>query len=156
MIDRKWIFLFIFFLLVRSIRRSIPLRCSSPIDFEFQVYIVEPHEAFSIHPLRDNPTWSRPVVLSGGKKMDEWLFFSSLSSELRGLHSFKYLSLLHVTTEREGCLWFCRAETVWVASSHVAGGALRAAFTLCQTGVRRDPNECLILEPFLGFLAFNF
>ncbi|CAF94167.1 unnamed protein product [Tetraodon nigroviridis] len=35
-----------------NIRRSIPLTCSSPIDFEFQVYVIEPHEAFSVHPLR--------------------------------------------------------------------------------------------------------
>lgn len=87
--------------------------------------------------------------------MDEWLFFSSLSSELIELHSFKRVSLLHVTTEHEGCLWFSSAETVWVASSHVAEGALRAVFTLCQAGLRRDPNECLILEPFLGFQTFQ-
>ncbi|KAM6893485.1 LOW QUALITY PROTEIN: cilia- and flagella-associated protein 221-like [Xenentodon cancila] len=30
---------------------TIPLRCSSPIDFEFQVNVIEPHEAFSIHPV---------------------------------------------------------------------------------------------------------
>ncbi|KAM9836022.1 cilia- and flagella-associated protein 221 [Aulostomus maculatus] len=34
-----------------SVSRAIPLRCSCPIDFEFQVYVIEPHEAFSIHPL---------------------------------------------------------------------------------------------------------
>ncbi|XP_037617594.1 cilia- and flagella-associated protein 221 isoform X1 [Sebastes umbrosus] len=35
----------------QSVCRAIPLRCSCPIDFEFQVYVVQPHEAFSIHPL---------------------------------------------------------------------------------------------------------
>ncbi|KAF0046220.1 hypothetical protein F2P81_002749 [Scophthalmus maximus] len=36
---------------VCSVRHVIPLRCSCPIDFEFQVYVVQAHEAFSIHPL---------------------------------------------------------------------------------------------------------
>ncbi|KAM7365376.1 hypothetical protein PAMP_016309 [Pampus punctatissimus] len=35
----------------QSVSHAIPLRCSCPIDFEFQVYIIQPHEAFSIHPL---------------------------------------------------------------------------------------------------------
>ncbi|XP_041822424.1 cilia- and flagella-associated protein 221 [Chelmon rostratus] len=35
----------------QSVRRAIPLSCSCPIDFEFQVYVIQPHEAFSIHPL---------------------------------------------------------------------------------------------------------
>ncbi|KAK5600320.1 hypothetical protein CRENBAI_026797 [Crenichthys baileyi] len=35
----------------QSVHRVIPLRCSCPIDFEFQVYVIQPHEAFSIHPL---------------------------------------------------------------------------------------------------------
>ncbi|XP_026219419.1 cilia- and flagella-associated protein 221 [Anabas testudineus] len=35
----------------QSVSHAIPLRCSSPIDFEFQVYVIQPHEAFSIHPL---------------------------------------------------------------------------------------------------------
>ncbi|XP_075951224.1 cilia- and flagella-associated protein 221 [Anarhichas minor] len=35
----------------QSVRRAIPLRCSCPIDFEFQVHVIDPHEAFSIHPL---------------------------------------------------------------------------------------------------------
>ncbi|XP_068575700.1 cilia- and flagella-associated protein 221 [Cebidichthys violaceus] len=35
----------------QSVRRVIPLRCSCPIDFEFQVDVIEPHEAFSIRPL---------------------------------------------------------------------------------------------------------
>ncbi|KAM7375161.1 hypothetical protein PAMA_014307 [Pampus argenteus] len=35
----------------QSVSHTIPLRCSCPIDFEFQVYIIQPHEAFSIHPL---------------------------------------------------------------------------------------------------------
>ncbi|KAG8004627.1 hypothetical protein GBF38_008963 [Nibea albiflora] len=35
----------------QSVCRAIPLRCSCPIDFEFQVYVIQPHEAFSIHPL---------------------------------------------------------------------------------------------------------
>ncbi|KAA8579571.1 hypothetical protein FQN60_006664 [Etheostoma spectabile] len=35
----------------QSVCHAIPLRCSCPIDFEFQVYIIQPHEAFAIHPL---------------------------------------------------------------------------------------------------------
>ncbi|XP_023251162.1 cilia- and flagella-associated protein 221 [Seriola lalandi dorsalis] len=35
----------------QSVTHAIPLRCSCPIDFEFQVYVIQPHEAFSIHPL---------------------------------------------------------------------------------------------------------
>lgn len=35
----------------RSVTHAIPLRCSCPIDFEFQVYVIEPSQAFSIHPL---------------------------------------------------------------------------------------------------------
>ncbi|TDG96168.1 hypothetical protein EPR50_G00237020 [Perca flavescens] len=35
----------------QSVCHAIPLRCSCPIDFEFQVYIIQPHEAFIIHPL---------------------------------------------------------------------------------------------------------
>ncbi|KAM8903558.1 cilia- and flagella-associated protein 221 isoform 2-T3 [Spinachia spinachia] len=35
----------------QSVQRAIPLRCSCPVDFEFQVYVIEPHESFSIHPL---------------------------------------------------------------------------------------------------------
>ncbi|KAF7689707.1 cilia- and flagella-associated protein 221 [Silurus meridionalis] len=30
---------------------ALPLRCSSPVDFEFQVYYLSSHEAFSIQPL---------------------------------------------------------------------------------------------------------
>ncbi|XP_070787047.1 cilia- and flagella-associated protein 221 [Enoplosus armatus] len=35
----------------QSVCHAIPLRCSCPIDFEFQVYVIQPNEAFSIHPL---------------------------------------------------------------------------------------------------------
>ncbi|XP_034031522.1 cilia- and flagella-associated protein 221 [Thalassophryne amazonica] len=35
----------------QSVSRTIPLRCSCPVDFEFQVDIIETHKAFSIHPL---------------------------------------------------------------------------------------------------------
>ncbi|KAM3585207.1 uncharacterized protein V6R79_010217 [Siganus canaliculatus] len=35
----------------QSVCHVIPLRCSCPIDFEFQVFVLQPHEAFSIHPL---------------------------------------------------------------------------------------------------------
>ncbi|XP_044044430.1 cilia- and flagella-associated protein 221 isoform X2 [Siniperca chuatsi] len=35
----------------QSVCHAIPLRCSCPIDFEFQVCVIQPHEAFSIHPL---------------------------------------------------------------------------------------------------------
>ncbi|XP_070814018.1 cilia- and flagella-associated protein 221 [Chaetodon trifascialis] len=35
----------------QSVCCAIPLRCSCPIDFEFQVFVIEPHEAFSVHPL---------------------------------------------------------------------------------------------------------
>ncbi|KAG9349728.1 hypothetical protein JZ751_028176, partial [Albula glossodonta] len=34
-----------------SISHAIPLSCSCPIDFEFQVYCIEPHRAFNIQPL---------------------------------------------------------------------------------------------------------
>ncbi|KAL1021897.1 hypothetical protein UPYG_G00019440 [Umbra pygmaea] len=35
----------------RSFSHVIPLSCSCPIDFEFQVYIIQPHKAFSVQPL---------------------------------------------------------------------------------------------------------
>nr|XP_046238673.1 cilia- and flagella-associated protein 221 isoform X2 [Scatophagus argus] len=35
----------------QSVRHVIPLRCSCPTDFEFEVNVIQPHEAFSIHPL---------------------------------------------------------------------------------------------------------
>uniref|UniRef100_I3K236 Cilia and flagella associated protein 221 n=1 Tax=Oreochromis niloticus TaxID=8128 RepID=I3K236_ORENI len=35
----------------QSVWHAIPLRCSCPIGFEFQVHIIQPHESFSIHPL---------------------------------------------------------------------------------------------------------
>uniref|UniRef100_UPI0037E83F04 cilia- and flagella-associated protein 221 n=1 Tax=Semicossyphus pulcher TaxID=241346 RepID=UPI0037E83F04 len=35
----------------QSVCQAIPLRCSCPIDFEFQVFVIQPHEAFSISPL---------------------------------------------------------------------------------------------------------
>ncbi|XP_051283316.1 cilia- and flagella-associated protein 221 [Dicentrarchus labrax] len=35
----------------QSVCHAIPLRCSCPIDFEFQVYVIQPHKAFSIYPL---------------------------------------------------------------------------------------------------------
>ncbi|XP_026015848.1 cilia- and flagella-associated protein 221 isoform X1 [Astatotilapia calliptera] len=35
----------------QSVCHAIPLRCSCPIGFEFQVHIIQPHESFSIHPL---------------------------------------------------------------------------------------------------------
>lgn len=34
-----------------SVCHTIPLRCSCPTDIEFQVLVIQPHEAFSIHPL---------------------------------------------------------------------------------------------------------
>ncbi|KAK2856878.1 hypothetical protein Q5P01_005613 [Channa striata] len=35
----------------QRVSHAITLRCSTPIDFEFQVYVIQPHEAFSIAPL---------------------------------------------------------------------------------------------------------
>ncbi|CAG5932512.1 unnamed protein product [Menidia menidia] len=35
----------------QSVCHTIPLRCSCPVDFEFQLVVVQPHEAFHIHPL---------------------------------------------------------------------------------------------------------
>ncbi|KAJ8350562.1 hypothetical protein SKAU_G00256920 [Synaphobranchus kaupii] len=35
----------------QSVSHCIPLSCSCPIDFEFQVYCIEPHKAFNIQPL---------------------------------------------------------------------------------------------------------
>ncbi|KAM9828104.1 cilia- and flagella-associated protein 221 [Syngnathus typhle] len=35
----------------QSVSHIIPLRCRSPADLEFEVNFIEPHEAFSIHPL---------------------------------------------------------------------------------------------------------
>ncbi|XP_077472063.1 cilia- and flagella-associated protein 221-like [Stigmatopora argus] len=35
----------------QSISHIIPLSCRSPADLEFEVQLIEPHEAFSIHPL---------------------------------------------------------------------------------------------------------
>uniref|UniRef100_A0A4W5K9U4 Cep192-like domain-containing protein n=1 Tax=Hucho hucho TaxID=62062 RepID=A0A4W5K9U4_9TELE len=35
----------------QSVSHVIPLSCSCPIDFEFQVYIIQPHKAFSVQPL---------------------------------------------------------------------------------------------------------
>nr|XP_046178988.1 cilia- and flagella-associated protein 221-like [Oncorhynchus gorbuscha] len=35
----------------QSVNHVIPLSCSCPIDFEFQVYIIQSHKAFSVQPL---------------------------------------------------------------------------------------------------------
>ncbi|KAI7810989.1 cilia- and flagella-associated protein 221 [Triplophysa rosa] len=35
----------------QSISHVIPLKCSCPIDFEFQVHCLQPHEAFTVRPL---------------------------------------------------------------------------------------------------------
>ncbi|KAF6733336.1 Cilia- and flagella-associated protein 221 [Oryzias melastigma] len=35
----------------QSVQRTIPLRCSCPVDFEFQVLVIQSHEAFSVQPL---------------------------------------------------------------------------------------------------------
>uniref|UniRef100_A0AAZ3QN42 Cep192-like domain-containing protein n=1 Tax=Oncorhynchus tshawytscha TaxID=74940 RepID=A0AAZ3QN42_ONCTS len=35
----------------QSVSHVIPLSCSCPIDFEFQVHIIQPHKAFSVQPL---------------------------------------------------------------------------------------------------------
>uniref|UniRef100_A0A3B3XYY3 Cep192-like domain-containing protein n=1 Tax=Poecilia mexicana TaxID=48701 RepID=A0A3B3XYY3_9TELE len=35
----------------QSVDHVIPLRCSCPVDFEFQVCIIQPHNAYSIHPI---------------------------------------------------------------------------------------------------------
>uniref|UniRef100_A0A096LQS9 Cilia and flagella associated protein 221 n=1 Tax=Poecilia formosa TaxID=48698 RepID=A0A096LQS9_POEFO len=35
----------------QSVDHVIPLRCSCPVDFEFQVCIIQPHDAYSIHPV---------------------------------------------------------------------------------------------------------
>ncbi|XP_055022889.1 cilia- and flagella-associated protein 221 [Boleophthalmus pectinirostris] len=37
--------------LQQSVSRAIPLRCSCPIDFEFQIFVIENSQAFSIQPL---------------------------------------------------------------------------------------------------------
>ncbi|XP_070399964.1 cilia- and flagella-associated protein 221 isoform X4 [Nothobranchius furzeri] len=35
----------------QSVCHAIPLRCSCPVDFEFQVFVIQQHEAFSVQPL---------------------------------------------------------------------------------------------------------
>ncbi|CAB1416371.1 unnamed protein product [Pleuronectes platessa] len=35
----------------QSVTSVIPLRSGCPIDFEFQAFVLQPHEAFSVHPL---------------------------------------------------------------------------------------------------------
>ncbi|XP_049919028.1 cilia- and flagella-associated protein 221 isoform X2 [Epinephelus moara] len=35
----------------QSVCHVIPLRCSCPVDFKFQVHVIQPHDAFSIYPL---------------------------------------------------------------------------------------------------------
>ncbi|XP_055084714.1 cilia- and flagella-associated protein 221 [Periophthalmus magnuspinnatus] len=37
--------------LQQSVSHTIPLRCSCPIDFEFQIFVIETSQAFSIQPL---------------------------------------------------------------------------------------------------------
>lgn len=48
------------FLPVSSVCHAIPLRCSCPVDFEFQVYVIEPHKAFYVHPLTGNTKCKHP------------------------------------------------------------------------------------------------
>lgn len=86
-------------------------------------------------------------------------FFPIVSPELRELCSFKRLCIIHVTTEREGCLWFPTLTLKRLHSpgsiiiTHGRAGITSAAFGLCQAGVRRDPNKHLILELLFFFLG---
>ncbi|KAF7666584.1 hypothetical protein LDENG_00098890 [Lucifuga dentata] len=48
----------------QSISHAIPLSCSCPIDFEFQVYVIQPHKAFSILPVAGVIPASRQVEIT--------------------------------------------------------------------------------------------
>lgn len=55
-----------------SASHVIPLSCSCPIDFEFQVHCLQPHKAFTVKPLSGNQIPSHLTYLLSESNVNQY------------------------------------------------------------------------------------